>query len=1180
MKKKLSSIIVSVVICLLIALMAMGVVTSSASTISNETDYYSYKEDYIKNYCKYDYLVDDMRLPYRDFVETLDQDKAFQIELAAWQVATINPDTFYSVVSQTQQCKYYEAIILDLLFQETQTENYVQNIKSFIESSQVSSYSKFLDFNSKQMQNYLDDIGPSVRECILKENIDNWNGVLKYVDKIGEYSGYVSDAIDLYNKLCKVEVIEDMSQGYSNVLTAMSNRTDNIYLKAALKNVGLIFSEDLTDEQLKYIFASEAGIEAVYKEFMKQLKSVAVKELGLTGIAIDLAQSAGKAIAESWFGASTMASDYYQMKAMYEIEDLLRAVVKNSSGETFCSAFKMYENVCLMGCDYSKKYVEPLYTSAFGRLFGWATNQNYELYASQLDQLKSDIAFTFEMIDVGADSWYVIDTQETTTMASVNPYYSYNTYSANDYYAEYEELKPQVYSAYGSNMGNDITLTEDMLINNNFEFTGGTINLNGHTLTVNGNLIQSGGEMYIDGGTLEVNGDYRIQSYVKNETTDKMEYTGSDGIIRMTKDADIVKIKGDFCTQSDYYCTSNIGTYNVLVAGTMEIGGDFRQIRNTHSDNFACYGTHTVVLNGSGKQNVYFESNSSKFNNLEVSNNNITWSGYMNITELKSNLTIDSDDLSIYYLKMNGNKVTINDDVKIYSNKVDIDRGYLKINGNLLQPSGEMYIDGGTLEVNGDYRIQSYVKNETTDKMEYTGSDGIIRMTKDADIVKIKGDFCTQSDYYCTSNIGTYNVLVAGTMEIGGDFRQIRNTHSDNFACYGTHTVVLNGSDIQNVHFDSTSSYFNNLKLTKDKDTGYIFKPDNCWKNLYLDTDVEAVNITSDIKSLKPMEIYTLSAIVEGINKPSQEVIWKLTGNTDKSTALDKFGILTIGENEKADKITITATSIADNTKSDTIELTIDRPDPVVLGVRINPTVVSAVNGETCQFKAITYGLYKPAQGVIWSVSANTSKNTSINSDGLLAEDETAEKVTVTATSTADKTKSASVTVDIFQIKIISTVSNVTVTMATGETQQLQAVVTGSNNPNQKVVWTVGGNKSINTVINENGELTIGEDETAKTIIVRATSVENPEKYGEFAINISTNDEPKYQIGDTNLDGSITISDVTAIQRHLAEIEVFNDEQLALADTNGDGEIDITDATYLQMYLAEFDGIVLGKQTA
>ena len=68
-------------------------------------------------------------------------------------------------------------------------------------------------------------------------------------------------------------------------------------------------------------------------------------------------------------------------------------------------------------------------------------------------------------------------------------------------------------------------------------------------------------------------------------------------------------------------------------------------------------------------------------------------------------------------------------------------------------------------------------------------------------------------------------------------------------------------------------------------------------------------------------------------------------------------------------------------------------------------------------------------------------------------------------------------------------------------------------------------------------------------------------------------------LGDTNLDGRINIRDVTAIQRHIAELDMFTEEQLAAADTNGDGKVDITDATYLQMYLAEYDGIVLGKQT-
>ena len=61
------------------------------------------------------------------------------------------------------------------------------------------------------------------------------------------------------------------------------------------------------------------------------------------------------------------------------------------------------------------------------------------------------------------------------------------------------------------------------------------------------------------------------------------------------------------------------------------------------------------------------------------------------------------------------------------------------------------------------------------------------------------------------------------------------------------------------------------------------------------------------------------------------------------------------------------------------------------------------------------------------------------------------------------------------------------------------------------------------------------------------------------------------KIGDTDDDGRISIGDVTAIQRHLADLGAFSGEQLAVADVNGDGKVDINDATHLQRYLADFD---------
>ena len=60
-------------------------------------------------------------------------------------------------------------------------------------------------------------------------------------------------------------------------------------------------------------------------------------------------------------------------------------------------------------------------------------------------------------------------------------------------------------------------------------------------------------------------------------------------------------------------------------------------------------------------------------------------------------------------------------------------------------------------------------------------------------------------------------------------------------------------------------------------------------------------------------------------------------------------------------------------------------------------------------------------------------------------------------------------------------------------------------------------------------------------------------------------------IGDVTGDGKVNVRDVTAIQRHLANINTLSGKQLRAADTNADGKVTIEDATLLQRYLAEFD---------
>ncbi len=59
-------------------------------------------------------------------------------------------------------------------------------------------------------------------------------------------------------------------------------------------------------------------------------------------------------------------------------------------------------------------------------------------------------------------------------------------------------------------------------------------------------------------------------------------------------------------------------------------------------------------------------------------------------------------------------------------------------------------------------------------------------------------------------------------------------------------------------------------------------------------------------------------------------------------------------------------------------------------------------------------------------------------------------------------------------------------------------------------------------------------------------------------------------LGDVDGDGFITIIDVSAVQRHIAQDILIDEDRLWCADTNKDGEISIADASQIQRYLAQY----------
>jgi hypothetical protein len=91
----------------------------------------------------------------------------------------------------------------------------------------------------------------------------------------------------------------------------------------------------------------------------------------------------------------------------------------------------------------------------------------------------------------------------------------------------------------------------------------------------------------------------------------------------------------------------------------------------------------------------------------------------------------------------------------------------------------------------------------------------------------------------------------------------------------------------------------------------------------------------------------------------------------------------------------------------------------------------------------------------------------------------------------------------------IASVSGVAVTGAPasaeqGSTYRLGAAVSGDNSPSQAVSWSLSGNQSANTKIDQGGTLMVGTDETAASLTVRAVSAAVPSSFSSVALPVKT----------------------------------------------------------------------------
>jgi len=249
---------------------------------------------------------------------------------------------------------------------------------------------------------------------------------------------------------------------------------------------------------------------------------------------------------------------------------------------------------------------------------------------------------------------------------------------------------------------------------------------------------------------------------------------------------------------------------------------------------------------------------------------------------------------------------------------------------------------------------------------------------------------------------------------------------------------------------------------------------------------------------------HDFTVTVTSSDKKPGSVTWSLDGNSSPNTKLEDTEnqykkTLKISSEEKAQYLFITVKSKRNSKASAYANITVvEKGTPIINKVTISPKTIELERGGNKQFSVDIEVSNDAPKDVTWSLLDNESEDTVISDDGYLVvgDDETAESFAVKVTSDHDNSKydTASVTIKApppkVELSIKTPVSDMT---GQGGAIHLEANVTLLEaGVSDEISWTVSGNSDAATTIPKDGKhaanLTIGANETAKTLTVRAVS--------------------------------------------------------------------------------------------
>ena len=411
----------------------------------------------------------------------------------------------------------------------------------------------------------------------------------------------------------------------------------------------------------------------------------------------------------------------------------------------------------------------------------------------------------------------------------------------------------------GTKAGGDIDVKGECIVRE--------IALNGKNLKISEDFRKGDGKFYLNGGNVEVGGNAYFAS--KNSDGEYVNYISSSAELKMNNETDSFTVKGNVITNcsgfncssgvmniggswTNYYSASGTGNFKVVLTGTKDalIYGKYNisvpelEIENASQRKITMQGVINANIFTGENVNIITKDVPELTFNKTTGKVNIDGNVRMQISTQAGGDVKVSGNLYSNGLAVGANTLSVGNNLYLSSNStlaigpsgklnvtgdVWFNRGTLllagttKIQGNLYQSDGELKLNGGEVEIDNDYRIQTV--DVSSGERIWNESYGTLSMTKAKEKLTVNGDFYVQS-----RNSSTLN---AGLITLKGNFYQLSKEggYTRNFLPTGTHTVMLAGTKPQKVSFESTESKFNILQVTQDL-TQYTFNPNPCWNKL------------------------------------------------------------------------------------------------------------------------------------------------------------------------------------------------------------------------------------------------------------------------------------------------------------------------------------------------------------